>query len=149
MAAVWKVFSSRIMSLKYDLRTRFITKSTSIQLFPLLSIASGHQNSVLLDFTDWSASNSMSLVYDARKQNGVPFGGKFLPKFASLSGHNFQTVDSTISSDYMNLKTERKQTFDVKNECKWVKSNLTRSPTRRYQNLHTVCSRQKLLWRVG
>ena len=40
------------MSLKQDLRTRFITKSTSKQLFPLLSIASGYQNSALLDFMD-------------------------------------------------------------------------------------------------
>ena len=40
------------MSLKQDLRTRFITKSTSKQLFQLLSIASGYQNSAVLDFMD-------------------------------------------------------------------------------------------------
>lgn len=39
----------------------------------------------------------MSLVYDARKQNGVPFGGKFLPKFPSLTGHDFQTTYNTVS----------------------------------------------------
>lgn len=39
----------------------------------------------------------MSLVYDARKQNGVPFGGKFLPKFPSLTGHDFQTAYNTVS----------------------------------------------------
>lgn len=60
----------------------------------------------------------MSVVYDARKQNGVPFGGKFLPKFASLTGHNFQTAHSAISLDYMNLGTERKRVFDVKYEFK-------------------------------
>ena len=69
------------MSLKQDLRTRFITKSTSEQLFPLLSIASGYQNSALLDFTDWSASTSKSLVYDARNKMAFHLAGNFFRNF--------------------------------------------------------------------
>lgn len=118
MAAVRKSSQKQDMSLKKDLRAHFITKSTSKQLSPLLSIASGHQNSALLDFMDSSAFSSMSLVYDARKQYGVPFGGKFLSKFPSLTGHDFQTAYNTISLDELNLGMERKRVFDEKYEFK-------------------------------
>lgn len=50
MAAVRKVFPDAGYVTKTGLKDTVYHKSTSKQLFPLLSITSGHQNSALLDF---------------------------------------------------------------------------------------------------